>query len=293
MRAIPQFQSKISRGLHRRVDISVENVNCSLHLRKWFSPERVRSLYAQTLFALLRKGKKKKKLLTRKTLETYIFRMLINVFAKGESDTIDRGEKQFARVSLESLDRWTGKNVQLRNYASRRRVAWKSNRSNGGKRLAVTENRNRLFQIRAPTYSPTHPPTTRASLSTSSLAKAKPEPAYPLLCKSTRLRRNARSATLLPPIFSFFSLDRSLSCVKRRRIDRTNVIIRWIANDKKETSNREMQLWIHRKIFEGILVLNATIETFRLTQPLRGRLDRFDRPHRIDRFSRNKNYGRI
>ena len=261
MRAIPQFQSKISRGLHRRVDISVENVNCSLHLRKWFSPERVRSLYAQTLFALLRKGKKKKKLLTRKTLETYIFRMLINVLlTKGESDTIDRGEKQFARVSLESLDRWTGKNVQLRNYASRRRVAWKSNRSNGGKRLAVTENRNRLFQIRAPTYSPTHPPTTRASLSTSSLAKAKPEPAYPLLCKSTRLRRNARSATLLPPIFSFFSLDRSLSCVKRRRIDRTNVIIRWIANDKKETSNREMQLWIHRKIFEGILVLNATID---------------------------------
>lgn len=241
----------------------------------------------------LTKGEKKKKLLTRKTLETYIFRMLINVFAKGESDTIDRGEKQFARVSLESLDRWTGKNVQLRNYASRRRFASKSNRSNGGKRLAVTENRNRLFQIRAPTYSPTHPPTTRASLSTSSLAKAKPEPAYPLLCKSTRLRRNARSATLLPPIFSFFSLDRSLSCVKRRRIDRTNVIIRWIANDKKETSNREMQLWIHRKIFEGILVLNATIETFRLTQPLRGRLDRFDRPHRIDRFSRNKNYGRI
>lgn len=212
MRAIPQFQSKISRGLHRRVDISVENVNCSLHLRKWFSPERVRSLYAQTLFALLRKGKKKKKLLTRKTLETYIFRMLINVLlTKGESDTIDRGEKQFARVSLESLDRWTGKNVQLRNYASRRRFASKSNRSNGGKRLAVTENRNRLFQIRAPTYSPTHPPTTRASLSTSSLAKAKPEPAYPLLCKSTRLRRNARFSRRYFPSSLLTDLFRALN----------------------------------------------------------------------------------
>lgn len=174
----------------------------------WKSTLFVRS----TAICALTKGEKKKKiLLTRKTLETYIFRMLINVFAKGESDTIDRGEKQFARVSLESLDRWTGKNVQLRNYASRRRFASKSNRSNGGKRLAVTENRNRLFQIRAPTYSPTHPPTTRASLSTSSLAKAKPEPAYPLLCKSTRLRRNARFSRRYFPSSLLTDLFRALN----------------------------------------------------------------------------------
>lgn len=120
------------------------------------------------------------------------------------------------------------KRSTLRNSALRRRFA--SNRSNGGKRLAVTENRNRLFQIRAPTYSPTHPPTIRASLSTSTLTKAKLEPTYPLLCKSTRLdvthalprfsRRyfssfSSSSFSTLPPSLSF-------EIVRRTTKDRSN-----------------------------------------------------------------------
>lgn len=119
------------------------------------------------------------------------------------------------------------KRSTLRNSALRRRFA--SNRSNGWKWLAVTENRNRLFQIRAPTYSPTHPPTIRASLSTSTLTKAKLEPTYPLLCKSTRLdvthalprfsRRyfpsSSSSFSTLPPSLSF-------EIVRRTTKDRSN-----------------------------------------------------------------------
>lgn len=124
------------------------------------------------------------------------------------------------------------KRSTLRNSALRRRFA--SNRSNGGKRLAVTENRNRLFQIRAPTYSPTHPPTIRASLSTSTLTKAKLEPTYPLLCKSTRLDVTHAlprfSCRYFPSSsFSFSTLPPSLSfeIVRRTTKDRSNVIIRW------------------------------------------------------------------
>lgn len=119
------------------------------------------------------------------------------------------------------------KRSTLRNSALRRRFA--SNRSNGGKRLAVTENRNRLFQIRAPTYSPTHPPTIRASLSTSTLTKAKLEPTYPLLCKSTRLDVTHAlprfSCRYFPSSsFSFSTLPPSLSfeIVRRTTKDRSN-----------------------------------------------------------------------
>lgn len=87
----------------------------------------------------------------------------------------------------------------------------------------MTENRNRLFQIRAPTYSPTHPPTIRA---TSSFTKAKLEPTYPPLCKSTRLAVTHASPRFSRRYFSSFSppstLSLSFEIVRQTTKDRSN-----------------------------------------------------------------------
>lgn len=177
---------------------------------------------------------------------TLIFRIFINEFAKVKAIRSTRNNSQeFHSGPLENqIDGAGWKNVQHRNSALRRRFASKSMEW-GETELAVTENRNRLFQIRAPTYSPTHPPTIRASAYPPPLSRRLNSRLSPLLCKSTRLdvtrvlpRRFFPSSSLFfSYIFRRFRNDEE--SIERGDGVRNVIIIRWkrIANNEKETSN--------------------------------------------------------
>lgn len=175
--------------------------------------------------------------------------------------------------------------------------------------MAVTENRNRLFQIRAPTYSPTHPPTIRA---TSSFTKAKLEPTYPPLCKSTRLAVTHASPRFSRPYFSSFSplstLSLSFEIVRQTAKDRSNERNNPLeegsgGGEALRTTRRKRRIAkctfeihpIEKYLNGGILVLRATRdyrgERFRSIQPLWEESTGSTRS--IDFPARNKNYGGI
>lgn len=151
--------------------------------------------------------------------------------------------------------------------------------------MAVTENRNRLFQIRAPTYSPTHPPTIRAT----SFTKAKLEPTYPPLCKSTRLAVTHASPRFSRRYFSSFSplstLSLSFEIVRQTTKDRSNERNNPLeegsgGGEALRTTRRKRRIAkctfeihpIEKYLNGGILVLRATRdyrdERFRSIQPL-------------------------
>lgn len=172
--------------------------------------------------------------------------------------------------------------------------------------MAVTENRNRLFQIRAPTYSPTHPPTIRA---TSSFTKAKLEPTYPPLCKSTRLAVTHASPRFSRRYFSSFSppstLSLSFEIVRQTTKDRSNERNNPLeegsgGGEALRTTRRKRRIAkytfeihpIEKYLNGGILVLRATQdERFRSIQPLWE--ESTDWTRSIDFPARNKNYGGI
>lgn len=172
--------------------------------------------------------------------------------------------------------------------------------------MAVTENRNRLFQIRAPTYSPTHPPTIRA---TSSFTKAKLEPTYPPLCKSTRLAVTHASPRFSRRYFSSFSppstISLSFEIVRQTTKDRSNERNNPLeegsgGGEALRTTRRKRRIAkytfeihpIEKYLNGGILVLRATQdERFRSIQPLWE--ESTDWTRSIDFPARNKNYGGI